>query len=162
MQRCWAHLLREAEWLSEQCEEGKRLHSELKKLYEDVQASLVGNPPFWLRAQIRACAENQLSGLLAKHYRRKEAVRFVGKVRNGFGHWFTFVTVTDVEATNNQAERALKEPVVQRKIIGTLRNEKGMRIYETMMSLLATWRQRGENPYEAMTQSLTSAWSRSR
>jgi hypothetical protein len=30
--------------------------------------------------------------------------------------------------------------VIIRKIIGTLRNEKGTRIYETITSMLATWR----------------------
>jgi transposase len=160
LQRCWAHLLRDADWLSEQSDEGKRLHSELKELYAEVQVSLVGDPPPWLRAQIRACAESQLSVLLEKRYKSKEAKRLVGKVRNGFGYWFTFVTVADVEATNNRAERALKEPVVQRKIIGTLRNEKGTRIYELMMSLLATWKQQGLNPFDEMTNNLTAAWLR--
>ncbi len=77
-----------------------------------------------------------------------------------FDHWFTFVTVPGLEPTNNRAERALKEPVVQRKIIGTFRNGKGTRIYETTMSLVATWKQQGLNPYEAMAQSLTTAWAK--
>jgi transposase len=68
--------------------------------------------------------------------------------------------VPGLEPTNNRAEQALKEPVVQRKIIGTFRNDKGTQIYETMMTLLATWKQQGRNPYEAMAESLTVAWSR--
>ena len=97
---------------------------------------------------------------MKKRYESKEAKRFVGKISNGFDHWFTFVTMPGVESTNNRAERALKEPVVQRKIIGTFRNQKGTRIYETMMSLVATWKQQGLNPYEAMAQSLTTAWAK--
>ena len=81
-------------------------------------------------------------------------------MRNGFDHWFTFVVVAGLESTNNRAERALKEPVVQRKIIGTFRNEKGTRIYETLMSLLAAWKQQERNLYEAMAQSLTTAWAK--
>jgi hypothetical protein len=45
------------------------------------------------------------------------------------------------EPTNNRAERGLREHMVIRKIIGTLRNEKGTRIYATIASVLATWRQ---------------------
>ena len=97
---------------------------------------------------------------MGKDYESKEAKRFIDKVRNGFDHWFTFVLVPGLESTNNRAERALKEPVVQRKIIGTFRNGKGTRIYETMMTLRATWKQRGLNPYEAMAESLTASWSR--
>lgn len=157
--RCWAHLLREAQWLAQHYEDGKGLHEGLDRLFGDVQASLVGDPPPALRAKIRACAEGELQALLETKVESGEAVRFVRKVHNGFRHWFTFVTVPGVEATNNRAERGLKGPVVQRKIIGTLRNEKGMRIYETLMSLLATWKQQGLNPYEAMAESLTAAWS---
>ncbi len=63
-------------------------------------------------------------------------------------------------ATNNRAERALREAVVQRKIMGTFRNEKGTWIYETMMSLLAKWKQQGLNRYETMGKSLTAAWTK--
>jgi len=47
-----------------------------------------------------------------------------------------------------------------RKIIGTLRNQKGVQIYETLPTLLATWRQRGLNLQEALSNALTEAWQR--
>jgi transposase len=55
-----------------------------------------------------------------------------------------------VSPTNNAAENALREPVILRKLIGTLRNERGMFVHETMLSLLATWSQQGRNPYEQL------------
>jgi hypothetical protein len=54
--------------------------------------------------------------------------RFAAKVLNGVDHWFTFLTVPGVEPTNNRAERALREHVVQRKIMGCFRNGKGTMI----------------------------------
>ena len=36
-----------------------------------------------------------------------------------FWYWFMFVTHPGVEPTSNRAERALREHVVQRKIVGT-------------------------------------------
>jgi transposase len=161
LQRCWAHLLREAEWLSERCEEGKRLYLALKRLFVDLTGSLVGDPPLSVRRRLKVKGERRLRYWLNKQYKSDEAKRFVGKVRNGFDHWFTFVMVPGLEPTNNRAERALKEPVVQRKIIGTFRNGKGTQIYETMMTLLATWKQQGLNPYNAMADSLVIAWSKS-
>jgi hypothetical protein len=53
--------------------------------------------------------------------------------------------------------RALRELVVQRKIMGMLRNGKGAHIYETLMSLLETARAR---PTEALSESLSKAWMR--
>ncbi|EMA48634.1 ISH10-type transposase ISHwa10, partial [Halococcus thailandensis JCM 13552] len=59
-----------------------------------------------------------------------------------------FIGEPAVSPTNNAAESALREPVVLRKIIGTLRNDRGMFVHETLLSLLATWRQQGRNPYD--------------
>jgi hypothetical protein len=63
------------------------------------------------------------------------------KIKKWYPCWFTFVTVPGVEPTNNKAERALRELVLYRKIIGTLRNQKGVQIYEILPPLLATWKQ---------------------
>ena len=46
-----------------------------------------------------------------------------------------------MEATNNRAERALREYVVRREIMGTFRNGKGTKIYETVMTVLASLKQ---------------------
>lgn len=161
LQRCWAHLLREAKALAEDCEETAPLYLALKSLYENLQASLEGDPPLEDRKRLKAKAERRLRYWLRKDYESSEAKKFIAKVRNGFDHWFTFVVVPDIEATNNRAERALREAVVQRKIMGTFRNEKGTQIYETMMTLLTTWKQQELNLYEAMDKSLTSAWAKS-
>jgi hypothetical protein len=65
------------------------------------------------------------------------------RLKMGFWYWFTFVIHLGVEPTNNRAERALREHVVQRKIVGTLRNGKGTSIHERIMTVLATWVQQG-------------------
>lgn len=163
LQRCWAHLLREAKALAQDYEEAEPLYLGLRRLYADLQASLEGDPPAWVRSGLREEAEKRLLDLLLPglHYRSREAKKFVGKVRNGFDHWFTFVVVPGIEATNNRAERALREVVVQRKIMGTFRTEKGTWIYETMMTLTTTWKQQGLNSYETMAKSLTEAWATS-
>ena len=133
----------------------------LHRIYGDLKASLLEDPPPEERARLEKKAKRRLRHWLDKRYEGVEVERFVQKVRNGFGHWFTFVTTPGVEPTNNRAERALKEHVVQRKIIGTFRNGKGTGIYETVMTVLATWKQRGLNPSKVMAESLSAAWSKS-
>jgi hypothetical protein len=66
-----------------------------------------------------------------------------------------------VEPTNNRAERALREHVVQRKIMGTFRNGKGTRTYETIMTVLATWKQQGRNLFQTLGEALTQEWTKS-
>ena len=76
-------------------------------------------------------------------------------------HWFTFLGVPGVEATNNRAERALRELVVQRKIMGCFRNGKGTWICETVMSVLSTWGQQGRDLPQALGEALTREWTKS-
>lgn len=143
IQRDWVHMLREADWLAENVEEAEPLQRALHRLYEDLKAALLDDPPprEWMR--LRKNAERRLRYWLNEGYKNAETKRFIQKVEDGFDHWFTFITTPGVEPTNNRVERALKEPVVQRKIIGTFRNGKGTTIYETIITLLATWKQRG-------------------
>ncbi|MEW5994628.1 MAG: IS66 family transposase [Candidatus Hadarchaeota archaeon] len=158
LQRCWAHLLRGADWLAEHVDEAKPLQKALHGLYDDLKASLEDDPPPRKRAKLAKNAKRRLRYWLKKHYRSEETRKFVGMVRSGSDSWFTFVTTPGVEPTNNLAERVLREHVVQRKIIGTLRNEKGASIYEINMTMLATWKLRGLDPSQALAESLASAW----
>jgi hypothetical protein len=54
-------------------------------------------------------------------------------VKNGLGYWFTCLIHLFVEPTNNTAERALRELIVQRKIMGGLRREQGAHIMEVII-----------------------------
>ena len=105
-------------------------------------------PPLDERERLHRNALAILRYWLGKKYTVKRVVKFVAKVKTAMKHLLTFVLNPGVEPTNNRAERALREHVVIRKIIGTLRNEKGTAIHETVMSCLVTWGQRGLNPYD--------------
>jgi hypothetical protein len=87
--------------------------------------------------------EVTLKRWLHRGYGSEKVEKLIGKIENGVEYWFMFVIHQGVEPTNNRAERALREHVVQRKIIGTLRNGKGTSIHERIMTVLATWAQQG-------------------
>lgn len=59
----------------------------------------------------------------------------LGKTEGGLDHWLTFVGEPAVSPRNNAAENALREPVVLRKPIGTLWNDRGMFVHETLLPL---------------------------
>ena len=161
IQRCWAHLLREAKEVSEQHREVRGLYKSFKELYTYLTESLAMGPSLEGRRQLVVLGEERLRFWLDRSYRSREVVRFMGKVENGFDYWFTFLLVEGLEATNNVAERALRELVVQRKIMGTLRNEKGVAIYETMMTLITTWNKQGLDTFNQMKNSLINNWAKS-
>ena len=138
IQRCWAHLLREAENA-----ESKKLYELLCRLFADAKNGLA-----------RTHAEERLKTILSRRYKGEKSAKLIRKIRNGFGSWFTFLSHGYVEPTNNTAERALREHVVIRKIIGGLRSLEGARVHETIMSCLATWKLSGLNLFDMLVRFL--------
>ncbi|MBL7169899.1 MAG: IS66 family transposase [Candidatus Aenigmarchaeota archaeon] len=156
LQRCWAHLLRESDYLGRRVEEGKKLSDRLHKFYRNLKEILDSDPPDHVRKVIKMNAEETMKEIIRKKYKSEKVIKFASKVNNGMNHWFTFVTNPMIEATNNIGERGLREFVVQRKIIGTLRNEKGTQIYERSMTCIETWKQQGLNTREQLLNCLRS------
>jgi len=138
IQRCWAHLLRESKELSEKFAEAVPLHNALKEFYDSL------------------LAREALRNWIRKDYSAEKVRKFIRKINNGFDYWFTFIINPGVKPTNNRAERALRPIVVLRKILGTLRNDKGTSIHERIMTTLATWGQRGLNSLQMLTEKLAS------
>src|SRR6056297_3617718 len=151
LQRCWAHLLREAEDIASDHEEAEPVHRYLKQMFVGLQSWLETDPSPRERAQMHRSCQNGLRSLVERSVTDEAVATLLGKIEGGIDHWLTFVGEPEVSQTNNAAENALREPVVLRKIIGTLRNDRGMFVHETILSLLATWRQQGRNSYEELT-----------
>ena len=76
--------------------------------------------------------------------------KFATKIRNGMNYWFTCVEHLEVEPTNNYAEQALRELIVQRKIMGGLRSEKGAETLEVISTMIATWKKQSKPLLETM------------
>ncbi|MGN8218491.1 IS66 family transposase [Halococcus morrhuae DSM 1307] len=148
LQRCWAHILREAEDAAEKQAEGEPIYRALKQLYVALQTRLESDLTVRERAELQRVARRELESLIERSVPDGPVATLLGKIEGGLDHWLTFIGEPAVSPTNNAAENALREPVVLRKIIGTLRNDRGMFVHETLLSLLATWRQQGRNPYE--------------
>ncbi len=150
IQRCWAHLLREADNLAEHHEEAAGIAEELHAIFNECKDLLEANPSMKRRRRLWESMSARMERLINMDYRQGPVKKFANKIANGFDYWFTFVLNPGVEPTNNIAERAIREHVVHRKIIGTLRNRKGMFMHETAMSVFQTQQNMGLNPYEEL------------
>ena len=154
IQRCWAHLLREAKWYAEKYEEQTRVvHEGLCKLFKQIKGSL--DKPRGFRDKLYKNCIIKMQFFIASCKVHKELRKFAEKLENGLEYWFTCLLHPEIEMTTNKTERALREPVVQRKI-SSLWNEEGIRIKETIISILATWNLRGLNTYSMLRQTLSS------
>ena len=154
LQRCWAHLLREAEHLADKFESAKLVHEELMRLYDVVKNITYDDPPDRRQKLFMKCSDKMI-GLVKRMNAHRELRKFAVTLLNGAKYFFTRILHPEIEPTNNRAERALRELVVQRKIIGTLRNDRGTSIMETIMSMLTTWKQNGLNPFYELRASLS-------
>ncbi|MGH9917492.1 MAG: IS66 family transposase, partial [Nitrososphaerales archaeon] len=147
LQRCWAHLLRVAKAGAEESSKAKKLYTKLCRLYERLTMDLETASPR-TRARRLALGERKLARMVERFGKSgAEGVRkVVTYLTNGMPWWLTFLRRTGVEPTNNRGERAIREAVVMRKILGTLRNEKGAEAFARLLSVFGTWRLRGEDP----------------
>lgn len=147
IQRCWAHLLREAKFLAQKHKgQAKVLYESLAGLFEKVKKKAISSE--------KAMEEMNLFLTIAKAY--KELRKIAVLLENGLEQWFICLKYENVEPTNNRAEQQLREFVIQRKIYSTFRSEQGLRTAEIIMSALATWRLRGLNTFAMLRQVLSS------
>jgi len=163
IQRDWAHLLREARELAEVYKEAEPLYQGLSGIFDRTEKALGTDPPPGPEERMRLArnARSTMRRWIRRPYKRKELKSLAKKMDNGFAYWFSYITHPGIEPTNNRAEQYLREPVVQRKIMGCFRNQKGTHIYEVITTVLATWKQRGHNVSQMLAQTLTQEWARS-
>jgi len=147
LQRCWAHLLRYAKAGSEESEEGKELYGALCALHEELTQDVKEVSRRTLARRLRK-GERVLQELLGR-FGKSEAsgvAKVMTYLRNGIPWWLTFLKNPGMDATNNRDERGLREAIVIRKIIGTLRNWTGAEAFARLLSVRGTWKLRGGNP----------------
>jgi len=147
IQRCWAHLLRDAKFLAQKYEgQARVLYNSLCELFEKVKTKSI-------EFETAVAQMRMFFGIAKSH---KELRKIAVLLENGLEDWFTCLRHEGIELTNNRAERQLREFVVQRKIYPTFRSEKGMETAQILMSVLATWKLQGKNPLQMLKLRLSS------
>lgn len=146
-QRCWAHLLREAEFLASKHETAKPILQQLRQLYRDARSLAKRHID---RAAVHDALVLRIRQLIELCGAYRELRKFATTMTNGIHSWFIAILHKGVPLTNNLAERQLREIVVQRKIFGTLRTDRGCTTMETLMSLIMTWKQVGKNALQEL------------
>ena len=141
LQRCWAHLLREGKALAEEYTTFQGFYTALKELFDKITKIRARPPPTSKRRKLKEELVDELKRLLQqmKAYKAFRTLRI--KIENGLPYWFTCVLNPKVEPTNNIAERALRELIVQRNIMKGLRSEQGADTMGVICSIIATTRQ---------------------
>jgi len=140
-QYCWGHIICDAKELAKfHGEDGEVILRILKKTYlRAMEFDHKGT-----EADVEMLFHH-MKGDLDRQYGSKKCQRFVANLLKDKDRLFVFVTNPDVDATNNAAERALRHPVVARKISGGSRSEKGAKVFGTLMSVVQSFKLSGKD-----------------
>lgn len=153
-QRCWAHILREAKQLLIDHPSFDLFSKKLKSLFGEIKNIREKPPSLKERLTLKVALEQCMQQLIDTLNSHKPFQGLATKLRNGAGAWFTCIEHLFVEPTNNKAERALRELIVQRKIIGGLRAQEGADTMSIINTMLATWQAQGLPIFQTLKNAL--------
>jgi len=163
MQKCIAHLLRELKQTIEKhpalkdhaffvtC---KRQFQSMLRL-KTKQATMEKDQ--YARQVVRC--ECDLKNLSQKTCDDSQANRLGKRLRKHLKSLTTFLHKTDVDPTNNAAERAIRPVVVMRKFTGGSRSDSGAKAFAVLASIVRTARQQGRDVLATIRSLLQSAWA---
>ena len=149
LQRCWAHILRETKDMAEKYDDAKPMHQWMKDLFTIVKSVSVKDPLSKRKRLYNKCVK-EMKWLIEKFSSYNHLTKVITTIKNGLDFWFTRIIHPQIDPTNNKGEQSLREMVVMKKIIGTLRNEDGADVMAKMMTLISTWRLNGMNPFYSL------------
>ena len=150
LQRCWAHLLRESHHIKEEHKNFEQYHRILKGMFDKIIQIRLKPPDKKTRIALAEEMRHNLLQTAKSMSAYPQFKKFSIKIENGIRYWFTCVENLEVEPTNNSAEQALRELIVQRKIMGGLRSEKGAETLEIISTMIATWKKQEKPLLETM------------
>jgi transposase len=161
-QLCWAHLVRQLTEISERPGAPGKLGARLLDIAGQVFAIHREHAPalagadhpehpalIALREQLQPL-RNTFQELLERGTRSKHAktARFCAGLLEEHPALWTFADVPGLSPTNNDAERAMRGPVILRRISGGTQSERGNRWIERILSTLETCRRQGRSASE--------------
>jgi transposase len=145
-QLCWSHLIRDltahAEGLAAQKEFGERGLEIARRQFCAWEAFQADGDRRRLKRQ-PAPLRRELKALLRRGSKGKRHKRTWGFSNNLLKLWpalWTFTEIAGVEPTNNRAERALRGPVIHRKLSLGSQSKRGERTVERLLSASLTCR----------------------
>ena len=143
IQRCWAHILNEIKHIAGRnpnCSEAQTVRDMLKEIH---RLGLEATGSIQERRRVRNLLRKRVKRLIDTYGENPVPNHFLTvKLRNAERDLFLYVLDPRVASTNNAAERGLHEPVVHRKVRGSIRSEETMKWWGNLFTCIMTWRAR--------------------
>lgn len=149
-QRCWCHILREADDLAENFPESKIQINHLHEIYKHAVKAKLEPPDKRQRIIKQLNGNTELGHIIEVLKVTKGCKKFAGTLERAAPHLFLGVEYPEIPLHNNFAERTIRPLVIHRKLMGCIKNEKGERFINNTMSMIQTWKLQGENIHEML------------
>jgi transposase len=165
-QLCWAHVIRDLTAIAERQGASAQFGAELLALQQQLFGQWhqwKDGTIDWYQLQqdcwpIRQSFEATLHRVVELGYQRGEQTPWAKTVRTcqlllkvADGLW-TFLEIEGIEPTNNAAERALRQSVIQRKISHGVQSRQGAICRSRLLTVTTTLRQQGRDVWQFLEQ----------
>lgn len=151
-QKCWVHLLRDAKGASdEMCKDLKGVYEELTKELEKEKGK-----------RDKERIKQRLEAIQNKHYKEHKAGLLQRRIKEYRKELLTCLDYNNVLPQNNEAERALRNQVVMRKIFGGSRSVNGAKVHEVNSTVIDTKLKQNPNFFDVFVPLLRERLSQSR
>ena len=151
IRRCWAHILNEIKHIAGRnpnCREAQTVRDMLKGIH---RLGLEAAGSIQERRRVRNLLRKRVKRLIGTYGGNLVPNHFLTvKLRNAERDLFLYVVDPRVASTNNAAERGLREPVVHRKVRGSIRSEETMKWWGNLFTCIMTWRARNVDIHEEL------------
>jgi transposase len=165
-QLCWAHLIRDLTAIAERPGASAEFGAQLLNLQQQLfglwyrhKDGTIDWPALQHRSRpIRQAFEATLQQVVELGAQRNErtpwasTVRTCRKLLKVTGALWTFLDIKGIEPTNNAAERALRQSVIQRKISHGVQFRQGAICRSRLLTVTTTLRQQGRDVWQFLEQ----------
>lgn len=164
-QYCLAHLIRDfrkfAERKNYDGEIGKKIEKNLCRACKTHRKYRKNEISLKYRNMRLGCLRVKIEGCLIDGMANgnEDLAKFSENILNNFDSLWTFAKFTDVEPTNNLAERDLRKLVLWRKKSYGTRSERGKRFVERISSIAETLKRTSMNTIEFLKQAISAFYS---
>ena len=165
-QLCWAHLIRDLTAIAERPGASAAFGAQLLNLQQQLfglwyryKDGTIDWPALQHRSRpIRQAFEATLQQVVELGAQRNERTPWASTVRTCrtllkvTGALWTFLDIEGIEPTNNAAERALRQSVIQRKISHGVQSRQGAICRSRLLTVTTTLRQQGRDVWQFLEQ----------
>jgi transposase len=116
-------------------------------------------PSLKTRERMVRLLKRNMNGLLKKESKDKDIVRISKELHKRMDMLFTFMQYDDVPWHNNDAEQAIRQGVLHRKISGGRRTWPGAKVFETLLSVYVTAKKRGDKFFDLVGKRLPRGYN---